>query len=295
MPRATLQTGDVPMTDRKKRLLAYSLPSVAAALGVGAGHLLRSRLERRHTFLPGRYPSGVWDPQRYGLPAEDVWFFAADGEELHGWWIPHPKARGTVLYCHGNSGSIGEQVLVLAELRKLKMNVFAFDYRGYGRSAGRPSRAGVLMDARAAHDQLTGALEQTPESVLLFGHSLGGAIAIDCAVHRRVAGLIVQSSFVDTRQMARELYPRVPMHWIARRHFRSIDKVASLDLPKLFVHGDADGTVPLSHGQRLFEAASDPKELFIVPRAGHNDVHRHGGSKYTRRLARFRDSCLDGR
>ena len=173
--------------------------------------------------------------------------------------------------------------------------MFAFDYRGYGRSGGRPTETGVVKDARAAHDHLTTALGQPPESILLLGHSLGGAIAIDCALHRPVAGLVVQSSFVDTKQMARELYPRVPMHWIARRRFRSIDKVALLEMPKLFVHGDADGTVPLSHGRRLFEAAADPKELFIVPRAGHNDLHRLGGSKYTRRLARFRDACIAAR
>ncbi len=283
------------MASRRKRLFAYSLPSLAAAIGVGAGHLWRSRLERRHTYLPGRYPHGVWEPRRYGLPAEDVWFFASDGEELHGWWIPHDQARGTLLYCHGNSGSLGEQVQVLAQLRRLRVNVFAFDYRGYGRSHGQPSEAGVLRDARAAYDHVVGPLAQAPETVVLLGHSLGGAIAIDCAVRRPVAGLIVQSSFIDTKQMARELYPQIPMHWIARRQFRSIEKVARLEMPKLFVHGDQDGTIPVTHGRRLFRAAAEPKELFIVPRAGHNDVHRHGGSKYTRRLSRFRDRCLETR
>lgn len=281
--------------NRKKRVLAYSLPALAAAVGAGAGHAFRSRLERKHTFRPSRYPEGDWTPRERGLPAEDVWFFSADGEELHGWWIPQPEALGTLLYCHGSAGSIGEQVEVLTELSRLRLNVFAFDYRGYGRSGGRPSKAGVFRDARAAYDHVVGSLAQPARTVLLLGHSLGGAIAIDCAVHRRVAGLIVQSSFIDTKQMARELYERVPMHWIARRQFRSIDKVAGLDLPKLFVHGDADGTVPMAHGERLFEAASDPKELFIVPRAGHNDVHHHGGDGYLERLSKFRDDCLSAR
>ena len=281
-----------PMSSSRKRLLAFSLPSLAAAVGLGAGHILRNRLEQRHTFAPGRFPHGVWSPQRYGLPAQDVWFYAVDGEELHGWWIPHRRARGTVLYCHGNSGSIGEQIQVLVELRRLRVNLFAFDYRGYGRSGGSPSEEGVLRDARAAYDHLVGALGRPAREILLLGHSLGGAIAIDCALERPVAGLIVQSSFLDTRRMARELYPQVPMHWIARRRFRSIDKVGELGMPKLFVHGSEDGTVPVAHGTSLFEAAAEPKELFVVPRAGHNDVHRLGGARYFRKLSKFRDRCL---
>lgn len=280
------------MSTSRKRWLAYSLPPLAAA--VGAGHLLRKHLEQRHTFAPGRYPHGVWSPQRYGLPAHDVWFFSADGEELHGWWIPHRRARGTVLYCHGNSGCLGEQIQVLTDLRRLRVDVFAFDYRGYGRSSGNPDEDGVLRDARAAYDHLVGPLGRRPEEILLLGHSLGGAVAIDCALHRRVAGLIVQSSFVDTRRVARALYPQLPLHWITRRRFRSIDKVAQLEIPKLFIHGSEDGTIPVEHVHSLFEAAAEPKELFVVARAGHNDVHRHGGFRYYRRLSRFRNRCLAG-
>jgi fermentation-respiration switch protein FrsA (DUF1100 family) len=281
------------MSDSKKKLLAYSLPTLAAAVTVGAGHVLRKRFQRRYTFLPDRYPNGVWNPRDYGLPAEDVWFFSGDGEELHGWWVPHPRARGTLLYCHGNSGSIGQQIKVLTELHRLKMNLFAFDYRGYGRSTGEPSESGVLSDARAAYDHLVGTLGQSPEEILLFGHSLGGAVAIDCAGAREVAGLVVQSSFMDTRHMAREIFPQIPVHLVASRRFRNVDKVPSLRMPKLFIHGSEDGTVPVRHGRGLFEAAAEPKELFVVDRAGHNDVHRHGGQRYRRRLSRFRDRCLE--
>ena len=280
------------MANSKKTLLTYSIPSIAAALTVGAGHVLRNRFQRRYTFLPDRYPNGVWNPELYGLPAEDVWFFAEDGEELHGWWIPHPKARGTVLYCHGNTGSIGQQIKVFADLRRLRVNLFVFDYRGYGRSSGEPSEAGVLRDARAAYDYLVGPLKQPSSEILLFGHSLGGAVAIDCAGAREVSGLIVQSSFMDTRQMARALFPQLPVHLLTRRKFRNVDKVPALQMPKLFIHGSEDGTVPVAHGEGLFEAAAEPKELYVVKRAGHNDVHRHGGQRYRRRVSRFRDRCL---
>ncbi len=286
---------DSPKPDTRSwrsRLLAYSLPPIAAAMGVSAGHVLRSRLERHHTFSPTGFPDGEWSPKAEGLEVEDVWFFAPDGEELHGWWIPHEKARGTLLYCHGNAGSLADQAGALVELRRLGVHLFAFDYRGYGRSSGRPSQGGVLRDAQAAHDHVVRALGQPEESIVLLGHSLGGAIAIDCAVHRPVAGLIVQSSFVDTREMARELYPQVPMHWIARRRFRSIDKVRALEVPKLFVHGDCDERIPHTHGERLFEAAAEPKDLFIVPRAGHSDVHDHGGESYFEKLSDFCRACL---
>lgn len=278
--------------ERRKRLLAYSLPPLAAAVGVSAGRVLRNRLERRHTFAPGRFPYGSWSPRGWGLPAEDVWFFAADGEELHGWWLPDPEARGTVLYCHGNKGSLGSQIQAVRELRRLRANVLAFDYRGYGRSSGQPSREGVLRDVRAAYDYLVGPLGRKPEEILLFGHSLGGAIAIDCALDREAAGLVVQSSFMDTKEMARQLYPQLPMHWIAPRRFRSVDKVQSLAIPKLFIHGDADETIPLEHGRGLYAAAADPKELYVVHRAGHNNVHSHGGHRYVETVSGFRDRCL---
>ena len=272
--------------------MAYALPTLAVAGGLGALGYLRDRLQRSRVFLPDRYPNGVWDPAPFGLQASDVWFQASDGVELHGWWIRHPKARGTVLYCHGNSGSIAQRIGIFRNLRRLRVNVLAFDYRGYGRSAGAPSEAGLYLDVRAAYDHLVGVLDQPPETVLIFGHSLGGAVAIDCAGDRKAAGLIVQSSFTDIRAAARAALPAWPLHLVTRPQFRSIDKVGSLELPKLFIHGKADETVPFALGKLLFEAAAEPKELYAVPRAGHNDLHRHGGLRYLSYLSRFRSRCL---
>ncbi|MFQ5350437.1 MAG: alpha/beta hydrolase, partial [Thermoanaerobaculia bacterium] len=218
-------------------------------------------------------------------------FPAGAGVELHGWWIPHRRALGTVLYCHGSSGSIGHRVEVLAALQQLRTNLFAFDYRGYGRSTGQPSEAGLFQDARAAWDHLVEQLEVAPEEIILFGHSLGGAVAIDCALDRAAAGLVVESSFTQVRDMARASYPG-PVHLVARNQFRSIHKVGRLNLPKLFIHGGSDERVPPALGRHLYEAAAEPKELYLVPGAGHNDVHRHGGLRYLRRISRFRTRCL---
>lgn len=277
---------------RSSKLLRYSLPSLAAAGALGALGYLRDRIQHRHTFRPERFPNGIWQPERFGLPADDAWFRAADGNELHGWWVPHRRARGTLLYCHGNTGSIAQQIGVLVHLRRLRVHLFAFDYRGYGRSAGQPSELGLYRDVRAAFAHLVGELGQAAGSIILLGHSLGGAVAIDGALDLPAAGLVVQSSFTDLKQAAKATFPSGPFPFLAKQRFTSIDKVARLKMPKLFIHGQRDETVPFAHGRALFEAAAEPKELYAVPRAGHSDVHRHGGMGYLYRLSRFRKRCL---
>lgn len=275
-------------SSKGRRLLGLT----ALAGGVGALGYLRNRWQRRKLFGPDRHPEGVYDPATLGLEVEDRTFSAGSGVELHGWWIPRRRALGTVLYCHGSSGSIAHQAEVLAALRQLRTNLFAFDYRGYGRSTGEPSESGLFLDARAAWDHLVEELEIPPSEIILFGHSLGGAVAIDCALDRAAAGLVVESSFTQVRDMARASYPGLPLHLVARNQFRSIDKVGRLTLPKLFIHGGADKRVPPELGRRLYEAAVEPKELYLVPGAAHNDVHIHGGLRYLRRISRFRSRCL---
>jgi hypothetical protein len=268
-----------------------AIPSIALVAGGGLSAYARNRFQTAHLFAPDRYPLGFWNPEAHGLPAEDEWFEAEDGARLHGWWIPHPSAWGTILYCHGNNGNITNRIEAFQSLRRLGVNLFAFDYRGYGRSEGVPTEGGVYRDVRAAWDHLV-AKHEGPKSIILFGHSLGGAVAIDGALHREVAGLVVQSSFTQVRDMARTIYPSLPLHLIARNQFRSIDKVGRLRMPKLFIHGSEDATVPIDHGRRLFAAAAAPKEWYEVARAGHSELHRHGGLRYYGRLQRFGRLCL---
>ncbi len=274
------------------RLSSLAWPALALTGGIGMLGYLRSRFQHSRVFLPDRYPDGVWKPRSFGLPAEDLWFEAGDGTRLHGWWVPHKNARGTMLYCHGNTGSIAGRIGVFKYLRNLRVNLFAFDYRGYGRSAGSPSEKGLYDDVRSAFDLLVDELGQTPDEIMVFGHSLGGAVAIDCALDRPMAGLIVQSSFTHIRDAAKTMFPTLPMHLAATRQFRNIDKVGQLTMPKLFIHGQADETVPSVLGESLFEAASEPKELYLVRRAGHTDIHRYGGIAYLRKIWKFRNRCL---
>jgi fermentation-respiration switch protein FrsA (DUF1100 family) len=275
----------------ERSLRQLSWPSLVLLAG-GAGAYLRNRLQSYHLFAPQRYPHGIWEPATYGLEAQDVWFETDDGVRLHAWWVPRKKARGSVLYCHGNNGNISTRIEALQQLHRLGLNVLAFDYRGYGRSEGSPSEEGLYRDVRGAYRHLAEELGQPGRSILLFGHSLGGAVAIDAAQSLEVAGLIVQSSFTHVRGMARSLFPRSPMFLIARNQFRSLDKIPHIEGPKLFIHGTDDPTVPVEMGREMFERANGPKEWFEVPRGGHNDLFRQGGWRYFRRLQRFCRQCL---
>ena len=275
-------------------LLRRTAPTLAVLGGVGALEWVRERFQRRQMFAPSTFPRGVWEPQRHGVSAEDHWFVSGDGVRLHGWWIDHPKARGTVLYCHGNSGSLGSQVPALRQFRRLRCSVFAFDYRGYGRSEGEPHESGLYRDVRAAYRYLVDELGKDPKEILILGHSLGGAVAIDAATELEIAGLIVQSSFTQMRDMARREYPGWPVHWIAKNQFRSVNKVGRIGKPVLFVHGRLDERIPLAQGRELFEAARQPKEWLEIPSGGHNDLPRQGRLRYWLRLSKFRDRCLRG-
>ena len=277
----------------RSRWWSFTWPSLAVAGGLGALELIRGFYQHRQTFAPDRYPEGAWEPDAVGLPLEDRWFETEDGVRLHGWWIPRRRSRCVILYCHGNTGSLGSQSATLGRFRdRLKASIFAFDYRGYGRSEGSPREKGLYRDVRAAYHHLTEELGQEPGRIVLFGHSLGGAVAIDAALRVPVAGLVAQATFTQIRDMARTIVPGMPLHWIARNRFRSIEKVGDLDLPKLFVHGARDLSVPQELGRCLYEAASEPKGQLILPRAGHNDILEKGGVRYWFRLMWFCRRCV---
>lgn len=273
------------------RLLQLGLPVLAAAAGtMGALGFARGRFEHSQLFNPERYPAGEWEPGPLGLPAEDVWF-DSDGLRLHGWWIPHPQARAALLYCHGNSGSIGVRVEILRALHQLGLNLLAFDYRGYGRSEGRPSEEGLFRDARAAYRHLVQDLACDPQEVVLLGHSMGGAVAIDAALELPAQGLIVESTFTSIRDMARSRFRRLPMHWLARNQFHNLEKIDRVKIPKLFIHGTSDATVPFTMSRQLYEQATDPKSFLEVEGADHNDLHL-SGDVYFEALSHFVSSCV---
>ena len=229
-----------------------------------------ARLTDRFVFVPSKYPIGNWVPPR-DLPAPivDVQLSAADGTLLHAWYSCPAGARAAILLLHGNAGNLTHRIHLLEPLLSLPAAVFLLDYRGYGRSAGQPSEAGVYDDAQAAVDWL--ATHGMPhERIILYGESLGGAIAIETARRTQVAGLIVQSSFTSMPDMVRSITGR-PLGFLLRTRMNSIEKIGAVTVPKLFFHGEADDLVPVAMGRRLYEAATEPKRFVSYPKVGHND------------------------
>jgi fermentation-respiration switch protein FrsA (DUF1100 family) len=180
----------------------------------------------------------------------------------------------------------------LRALYRLGLSVFLFDYRGYGKSQGRPSEDGLYQDAIGAYDYLTRVRRIRPERLVIFGRSLGGAVAGELATQRPAMGLLLESCFPSIEAVARHHYMGLPVHWLLGASFRLEDRLPHLSLPKLFVHGDRDDIIPIELGQRAFAAAKAPKEFYIVRGADHNDVPSVGGRAYFAKLSAFIAAAL---
>ncbi|MEJ2582613.1 MAG: alpha/beta hydrolase [Acidobacteriota bacterium] len=255
---------------------------------------LMSIFERSLIFFPTRYPDGMWDTEAAargsGCAIDDHYFTASDGVRLHGWWCRRrdaPADRPVLLFFHGNAGNLSDRAELLTELANhTPASVFVVGYRGYGRSEGRPSEDGLYKDARAAWSYLTGERSVDPGLIVIFGKSLGGAVAVDLAVGVTAAGLIVESSFTSVSDMAKTHYPFVPRVLISTR-MDSISKIPAVACPKLFIHSKADEVVPFRLGRELFDAAGEPKRFHEVVGSGHNETWLAGGEKYFNALADF--------
>ena len=224
-------------------------------------------------------------PADAGLAYRDLSFATADGERLHGWWTPRrADPLGHVLLCHGNAGNVGDRVLHAGVLTAAGFDVLLFDYRGYGRSSGRPGEQGTYRDARAALACLLRQADVDPARVLYLGESLGGAVALELAVAQPPAGLVALSAFTSIRDMARRHYRLVPAALVPDA-YPSLRLIARLAAPLLVVHGEDDVLVPVEHGRALFAAAPEPKRLRIVPGVGHNDLMSHAGTLVAREIA----------
>lgn len=213
-------------------------------------------------------------------------------ERIHCWWIPASgQEAGVILYLHGNGINMGANLAHACRFHQLGFSVLLIDYRGYGRSEGSfPTESSVYQDAQAAWNYLVQQRGVPKEQIFIYGHSLGGAIAIDLAVqHPQAAGLIVESSFTSISKMAgyRGHFWMFPAGLLVNQRFDSISKVRSLQIPVLFMHGLADGVVPHQMSQLLFAAANEPKQLVLFPDAGHNNVADVAGSQYLEAVQNF--------
>jgi fermentation-respiration switch protein FrsA (DUF1100 family) len=272
----------------------FVMVSVGVILGVAALLLF----EDRFVFHPTRQPVADWLPEGLGVTA--CTFRARDGTRLHAWWHPgeglgDADQRPVVLWFHGNAGNITHRAENLRALVELGLAVFVFDYRGYGRSEGRPSEVGLYLDGEAAHQHLTHELGVAAERIVCFGRSLGAAVALHVALRARPSGLIMESPFESVAAMVRKtpfLRILVPL---LRNRFDNVAKVGRLKAPLLIIHGTADETVPLTQGRAVFDAAHEPKAFLPIEGAGHNDVLQVGGRAYCDRIAEFCRDCVTRR
>lgn len=242
-------------------------------------------LEKSLVFAPSRYPKGDWQP--IGLKFEDAWFEAADGTRLHGWFLPQGKPRAVLLYCHGNGGNVA---MWGSELRRLHdrfhLAVLGFDYRGYGRSEGSPSEAGILSDARAARAWLARCANVPENQVVVMGRSLGGAVAVDLAAKDGVRGLILESTLTSMPEVGHAMAPWLPLRSLMKTQFNSLAKIGSYHGPLLQSHGTGDRLIPFAMGRQLFDAANEPKRFVAIPGGDHNDPQN---AEYYAALGEFLD------
>jgi fermentation-respiration switch protein FrsA (DUF1100 family) len=245
-----------------------------------------SFLDQIFVYHPHPWEDRDW-ARAISLPLQDVWFESTDGTRLFGWYVEAAAASSVLVWCHGNAGNIIHRLENLRELYRIGLSVFLFDYRGYGRSQGRPSEEGLYRDAMAAYDYVTRNRRIAPGRVVIFGRSLGAAVAGEVAAHKPAASLILESCFPSIEAVAKHYYHGIPVHWLLGASFKLIERVARLSLPKLFVHGDHDSIIPLALGQETFQASKPPKEFYVIKGADHNDLPFVGGRPYYSKLRDF--------
>ena len=243
--------------------------------------------EEKLIYFPEKYPKGAYDQARSIPNLRDCWVTTEDGVKLHAWFAPAESAQATLLLSHGNGGNISYRYLLMRSLQRRRFNVLMYDYRGYGRSEGTPTENGIYTDGRAFFDYLLTQPEVDQRKIVLWGTSLGGAVATDLATHRPAAGLILESTFTSGQDVARILYPLLPVAPFMHSKFNTLEKIKTLHLPLLIMHGDLDEILPVGLGRQLFAAANDPKEFYEIPGARHNDTFFVGGDEYFDRVAHF--------
>jgi fermentation-respiration switch protein FrsA (DUF1100 family) len=243
-------------------------------------------------------------PQQAGMDYQEVTINAA-GEKLHGWFVPAPHARGVVLFFHGNAGNISHRLDYLRMFSELGFSVFIFDYRGFGKSSGEPSEIGTYQDGEAAWNYLVETRRVAPSSIVLFGESLGGAVAAWLAARVKPRALIITSTFTSLPDLGAKLYPLFPVRLLTRYEYNTRKYLQAATCPVLIVHSREDEIVPFEHGEQLYAAAHEPKQLLEI-HGGHNTslilshdlwmkgvgafLDRHMGATDT---AKYRDNIVE--
>lgn len=235
-------------------------------------------------YMPSRQMDST--PKEWGLAYEDVFLNADDGVQFHGWYIPCDDAEKVMLFFHGNAGNISHRHASIDIFHRLGVNVLAIDYRGYGKSQGKPSEQGTYRDSRAAWDYLVGERGISPENIIVHGRSLGGAIAAWLARDCNPGALIIESAFSSVPDMAVDLYPFIPSRKLVRFQYDTREYVKSVRCPVLIVHSPNDDIVPYNHGRILYETAKEPKSFHQIE-GDHNYGFVQSGDVYVSGVKAF--------
>ena len=230
-------------------------------------------------------------PIDVGLKYENVFFYIGSGLTLNGWFIPAEDPRATLLFCHGNAGNISHRIEIIKVFNKLNLNVFIFDYRGYGKSRGSPSEEGLYRDAQAAYKYLLGRKNINKDAIVVYGKSIGANVAIDLVSKVKAAALISESGFSSAYDMGRKLFPYLPTKWIITIKYDALTKIKNISIPKLIIHSQDDEIVPFKLGKKLFEAAPPPKEFYEM-QGGHNEAFFMAREEYSVKINNFLSKYL---
>jgi len=259
--------------------------------GAAVAFLEIARRVFRHVqlFCPDREPLKTWNPDDYGIPRERVtehWFETPDGEMLYGWYCRADNPVASGVFCHGNTGNLTKSAAAVGVLVQNGFNVLMFDYRGFGRSTGHPSFTGVIADGVTAarfHDEIR------PKHLpaLLYGYSLGGAVAAQVIRHHPFDGLILQSTFTSLPDVARAVWPRLPFHRLAGNYFDTRGSVSRMNVPLLVLHGSSDEVVPSWMAHALYDACAAKKDIHIVDGGLHKDLYERDAASVVAAIHRF--------
>lgn len=225
-------------------------------------------------------------PASMGLPFETLKIATEDGETLEGWFVPAREARATLLYFHGNGGNISHRVELIEMFHRLGLNVLIVDYRGYGDSTGKPSETGTARDAEAAWRHLAETRRVPAGEIVLYGESLGGAVAARLAQDHTPRALVLYAAFTSIPDMARHYYPYLPTALLARYRYDTRAALAALRCPLLILHSREDEIVPYRHGEELLAAAPEPKKLVDL-HGSHNDAPFVSREKFVQAVEEF--------
>lgn len=262
--------------------LAFSI-AITSAIALLLLTIAARTMKRQTLFFPTRHPDGIWTRESFSPLPEDRWFTAADGVKLHGWFFRAADPGGPVLiWSHGNGGNLTYRADTAAAFARDGISVFIYDYRGYGKSEGTPAEDALYRDVVAAWEHVVSSGIAGSDRIVAYGESLGGPYAAHLAAVRKVRGVVLENSFHSAGDVGTRMY-RIPIGLLLGDSLHTADSLRRANVPVLIVHGTGDRVIPVGSARRLHAEIAEPKELWLIEGADHNELALH--PEYIRRVA----------